>query len=293
MRGPELDRDDWRASPSGAFHDELREERERPRRYGDRTRPSSLPYDTDRWSHGTSGLGARDTGPERGRYGIGTRGFGEVPERGERGHYSLAGLHDLDDLSELRQRYGEHRRQRDYEPRYGHGPGIENMEPLRTGYGTSPTRREEGDHELGHGGMIGGTYRAGAPRPMGRGPKGYQRSDIRIREELCDRLMMSWMDAENVDVQVRDGEVTLQGTVKSRDEKRAIEALAESVLGVKDVHNTLRVQREGQVGTEARPEQRGEQLPLAQNREGQAQERRAQDQERTSAQQPGDTPLHS
>jgi len=277
----DIARDDWRASPSGAFHDELREERERPGRYG-----------------GEVGR----TGPERGRPGIGPRGFGEVPEQGELGHYSLAGLHDLDDLSELRQRYHEHRRQRDDEPRYGHGPGVENMEPLRTGYGTSTTRRSGEDHELGHGGMLGGTYRAGAPRPMGRGPKGYQRSDDRIREDLCDRLMMSWMDAENVDILVRDGEVTLQGTVKSRDEKRAIEALAESVLGVKDVHNTLRVQREGQARTGAQPEQRGEQLPLAQNREGQAQapdrrgqapERRAQDQEQTSVQKPGDTPLHS
>jgi hypothetical protein len=239
----DIARDDWRASPSGAFHDEQREEHGRP-------------------------------------------------------HYSLAGLHDLDDLSELRERYSEHRRQRDYEPRYGHGPGVENMEPLRTGYGTSTTRRENGDRELGHGGMMGGTYRQGAPRPMGRGPKGYQRSDSRIHEELCDRLMMSWMNAEDVDVQVKDGEVTLQGTVKSRDEKRAIEALAESVLGVKDVHNAIRVQREGQVNAGAQQEQ----LPLGQSREGSAQmpdrrglapERRSQDQEQTSVQKPGDAPLHS
>src|SRR3712207_8187576 len=38
-----------------------------------------------------------------------------------------------------------------------------------------------------------------------RGPKGYQRSDDRIREDICDRLMMSWMNAENVDVEVRNG----------------------------------------------------------------------------------------
>ncbi|KFE69467.1 BON domain-containing protein [Hyalangium minutum] len=273
----DVDREDWRASPSGSFHDELREERGRPQRYGERMGPSSRPYDTERWR-------------------------GEAPEREERPHYNLAGLHDLDDLSELRHRYSEQRHHRDYEPRYGHGPGVENMEPLRTGYGTSMTRRENGDRELGHGGMLGGTYRESATRPMGRGPKGYQRSDSRIREELCDRLMMSWMDAENVDVQVKDGEIILLGTVKSRDEKRAIEALAESVLGVKDVHNSLRVQREGQVSTSAQPEVHGEQLPLAQNREGQAQvpgrrgpapERGAQDQEQAPVQKPGDTPLHS
>jgi hypothetical protein len=239
-------REEWRASPSGAFHEERGDERDRPWRYGDRTRHTSLPYETGRW------------------------GTGDLPEHEERGHYNLAGLHDLDDMSELRERFREHRRQRDYEPRYGHGPGIENMEPPRLGYGTSTTRRDDEDHELGHRGMLGGTYRAGAPLPMGRGPKSYQRSDDRIREDICDRLMMSWMDAERVDVLVRDGEVTLQGFVRTRDEKRAIEALSESVLGVKDVHNALRVDR-------------GEQL----------QERRAQDQEQTSVQKPGDTPLHS
>jgi hypothetical protein len=256
--------DDWalRSSPSGAFHDE---NRERPRRYDERAR-----YGGDLDRHGV----------ERGRRGLGTRGFGEGPEHG-RDHSHLAGLHDLDDMSELRERYQERRRQRDYQPRYGHGPGVENMERPLSGYGTSTTRSE--DHELGHGGFIGGgdTWRSGASRPMGRGPKGYQRSDDRIREDICDRLMTSWMDAENVDVLVREGEVTLQGMVRSREEKRAIEELAESVLGVKDVHNTLRVNR-------------GEQLssPATAPR-GQAQERRAQDQEQTSAQQPDDSTLHS
>lgn len=273
-----MERDDMRSSPSGAFHDELREERSR--RYGDRSYPRSLPYEPDR---------------------LGIRGFGEVLDReGRHRHYNLAGLHDLDDLSELRERYHEQRRQRDYEPHYGHGPGIENMESPRLGYSTSMSRWSSTDHELGHGGFIGDLHRTGLPQPSGRGPKGYQRSDARIREDICDRLMMSWMNAENVDVLVRDGEVTLQGTVKSRDEKRAIEALAEAVLGVKDITNALRLERAEQVRTEARPEQRGEQLPQPQNlkdrpqaQNRQEQERRAKDQEQTSAPKPGDTPLHS
>lgn len=255
------------------------------RRYNDRDREmwGRAPGDVDRedWRASPSGSFHDELREERGRP-------RQYSEREERPHYNLAGLHDLDDLSELRHRYSEQRHQRDYEPRYGHGPGVENMEPLRTGYGTRTSRREDGDRELGHGGMLGGTYRESTTRPMGRGPKGYQRSDSRIHEELCDRLMMSWMDAENVDVQVKDGEITLQGTVKSRDEKRAIEALAESVLGVKDVHNSLRVQREGQVSTRA--QQDAAQVP---GRRGLAPERRAQDQEQTPAQKPGDTPLHS
>ncbi|WP_224360943.1 BON domain-containing protein [Hyalangium versicolor] len=294
LRASRWDREDLRTSPSGSFHDELREERERPRRYGDRSRPTSLPYETERWNSGYGGDVGR-LGPERGRYGFGTRGIGEVTDReGHHRHYSLAGLHDLDDLSELRERYHERRSERDYEPRYGHGPGIENMEAPRVGYGTSMTR-DISDRDLGHGGMLGDTYRAGSPRPLGRAPKGYQRSDDRIREDICDRLMMSWMNAENVDVLVKNGEVTLQGTVKSRDEKRAIEALAESVLGVKDITNALRVEREGQGRVEARPEVRGEPMPQTQNLKDrpQGQDRRAQEQEQTSAQKPGDTSLHS
>ncbi|WP_224242694.1 BON domain-containing protein [Hyalangium gracile] len=267
----ELSRDDRRASPSGAFHDERREQRARPRGYGDRSRD--------------------------------LRDIGEVTDaEGRHRHYNLAGLHDMDDLSELRERYRERRRERDHEPRYGHGPGVENMEAPRVGYGTSMTRRDPSDRELGHGGFIGDTWRAGPQRPLGRAPKGYQRSDDRIREDICDRLMMSWMNAENVDILVRNGEVTLQGTVKSRDEKRAIEALAESVLGVKDISNALRVERGEQVRAEARPELGGEPMPPPQNlkdrpqaqeRRGQAEERRAGDQEQTSVRPPGDTSLHS
>lgn len=79
-------------------------------------------------------------------------------------------------------------------------------------------------------------------RPMGRAPRSYQRSDERIKEDVCDRLMSSWIDAENVELEVRSGEVILSGTVEDRQSKRAIEDLAEQVLGVKDVQNNIRVQ---------------------------------------------------
>jgi osmotically-inducible protein OsmY len=82
-------------------------------------------------------------------------------------------------------------------------------------------------------------------RPMGRAPKGYQRSDERIKEDVCDRLMHSWVDAENVDIEVRSGEVVLAGTVEDRQAKRAIEDIADRVLGVKDVQNNIRVRPRG------------------------------------------------
>lgn len=80
----------------------------------------------------------------------------------------------------------------------------------------------------------------------GRGPKGYVRSDERIREDVSDRLADDWrLDASELEVTVSACEVTLSGSVASREEKRRAEDLAESVSGVKHVQNNLRVQQPG------------------------------------------------
>ncbi|MFL5771133.1 MAG: BON domain-containing protein [Chloroflexota bacterium] len=77
----------------------------------------------------------------------------------------------------------------------------------------------------------------------GRGPKGYKRSDERIEEEINDRLMADdGIDASEIEVRVRGGEVTLSGTVDDRDAKRRAEDVAESVMGVREVMNQLRLQ---------------------------------------------------
>ena len=81
----------------------------------------------------------------------------------------------------------------------------------------------------------------------GRGPRGYQRSDQRIEEDICERLTHhGQLDASDIQVQVKNGEVTLTGTVESRQAKRLAEDLLDSVSGVKDVHNQLRVQQPSQ-----------------------------------------------
>jgi len=78
----------------------------------------------------------------------------------------------------------------------------------------------------------------------GRGPKGYARSDDRIREDMSDRLTDDWVvDASNIEVTVSRGEVTLAGTVDSRDEKRRAEDCDDRVSGVRYVQNNLRVQQ--------------------------------------------------
>lgn len=79
----------------------------------------------------------------------------------------------------------------------------------------------------------------------GRGPKGYRRSDDRIREDVCDRLSDDPMlDASGLEVRVQNGEVTLEGTVNDREDKRRAEMLAERCSGVDQVQNNVRVQQQ-------------------------------------------------
>lgn len=76
----------------------------------------------------------------------------------------------------------------------------------------------------------------------GRGPRDYRRSDHRIQEDVNDRLSDDpWVDASDISVEVKDGEVTLSGMVDSRDAKRRAEDCAESVSGVRHCQNNLRV----------------------------------------------------
>jgi hypothetical protein len=78
----------------------------------------------------------------------------------------------------------------------------------------------------------------------GRGPKNYRRSDERIKEDVNDRLSDDYyLDASDVEVAVQNTEVTLTGTVNSRTEKRLAEDIAESVSGVTNVENRLRVKQ--------------------------------------------------
>lgn len=82
----------------------------------------------------------------------------------------------------------------------------------------------------------------------GRGPKGYRRSDDRIREDINDRLTDdAWLDASNIEVSVSDCEVTLSGTVDSRQAKRRAEDIAERVSGVEDVQNSIRVNKRDEI----------------------------------------------
>ena len=74
------------------------------------------------------------------------------------------------------------------------------------------------------------------------GPKGYQRSDERLREDISERLMEArYIDSSDVTVAVSGAKVVLEGTVPERRMKHAIEDLADACPGVQDIENRIRV----------------------------------------------------
>jgi BON domain len=160
-----------------------------------------------------------------------------------------------------------------YEPSEGYAP-FEPGHPRDEGqrFGAGPPPRYLGTGFMGRGGpgFTGGYYgfgtgspepdwRAGrrdavgegrseSDRPPARrypqGPKGYQRSDERLREDISERLMdASYIDSSDVTVAVSGAKVVLEGTVPERRMKHAIEDLADACPGVLDIENRIRVSR--------------------------------------------------
>ena len=118
----------------------------------------------------------------------------------------------------------------------------------RTGYSRGPIGGFDGDFKRG--GSMRTGYGQGAldDRPQGQGghrgksPVGYQRTDERIWELVCEALTENdSIDATAIEVTVKDGEVTLAGKVPERYMKRMAEDCVEGISGVKDVQNQLKV----------------------------------------------------
>lgn len=217
--------------------------------------------DYGREDYGRMGLGSYGRGDfERGDYGRGYGAYGTERDYGRerdlgRGGYGAYGSERFgreygdtyareDDYGVSRARgygpYGMLRGEGMGREEYGRGWSAE-----RSGWGTE---RDEGRRHEG-GGMferMGERMREGARRLTGKAPKGYTRSDERIREDVYDRLLRSGRNAEDVEVEVKNGDVTLRGRVDSREDRRALEDEVEDVLGVKDVNNSLRVSRAGE-----------------------------------------------
>ncbi|MFN8508820.1 MAG: BON domain-containing protein [Dehalococcoidia bacterium] len=74
----------------------------------------------------------------------------------------------------------------------------------------------------------------------GRGPRNYRRDDGRIHEDVCEMLTRHGrLDASDLEVDVKDGEVCLRGTVDTRSQKRLAEDIAWQAAGVRDVRNDI------------------------------------------------------
>lgn len=164
--------------------------------------------------------------------------------------------HTNDDQNDERDYFTDSDRSRDRF--YDRGGYRQDEYNNRSGFGRaydefSGQRYEESDWNTprGYGASRRDDWRVPGPF-SGVGPSGYTRSDDRIREELNDRLTLHGrIDARQIDVRVENGEVTLMGMVNSKQEKRLAEDLAETIFGVRDVHNQLRVQHNTQqIGAE-------------------------------------------
>lgn len=143
---------------------------------------------------------------EGGGYGSGEYGRGSQPGWGSPQEYGS------------QQRYGSQ-----YGSQYGSGYGSS-----EGGYGSS-----------GSSGLT--NWGRGSQR--GKGPKGYERSDDRLKEVICERLSDDPdIDASEISINVTGGTVKLTGTVDSRADKYSVEEMVANCSGVKDVDNQLRVQ---------------------------------------------------
>jgi osmotically-inducible protein OsmY len=203
----------------------------------------------------------RDYRGERER-GYGNEGRGYDAERRYRDSSSYAQRYNYPSGYRSGETYGGHGAYEDTRGRYGTGEDR-SREYGRGGYGLE-SNPEYGRGDYGSGEERGwwdrasdavaswfGDEEAERRRRMdeqrqafrGRGPKGYRRSDERIKEDVNDRLSEGYLDATEIEVSVQNAEVTLTGTVNNRNDKRRAEDIAESVSGVSNVENRIRVKR--------------------------------------------------
>jgi hypothetical protein len=76
----------------------------------------------------------------------------------------------------------------------------------------------------------------------GVGPKGYKRSDSKLKEEAY--LLLSQdpiIDSTNIHIDVLNNVIYLKGIVDSRRDKKRAEVLVEDIFGLEDVQNQLKI----------------------------------------------------
>lgn len=143
--------------------------------------------------------------------------------------------------------YAGENRGNDIRRDYDRGMGYGNFGSSE-GSGGSFDTEERNSNRTGESSWF-GSERKTTGLHRGKGPRGYQRSDERIKEDINDRLSDDpFVDASDIEVSVEKGEVTLTGRVEDRNEKRKAEEIAEAVSGVLNVENRIRVGRSAETG---------------------------------------------
>jgi osmotically-inducible protein OsmY len=138
--------------------------------------------------------------------------------------------------------------------------------------GFMPREQYEREHYGAQHDDFGGSQRYAAPwhtgPHTGRGPKGYKRSDDRIIEDASQRLEHDGhVDASDIEVTADNGVIHLRGVVPDRAMKRRAEQCVETVYGVRDVMNELRIGSGGEhpQRAERRTDSRGSQSTQAES----------------------------
>lgn len=206
--------------------------REHPRSLGGNSPGNSFRGMGDRWAGGGYG-GSMGSGYNGSGFGFGGA-VGDARDRWEADERD----HNDQPAHERSDRY-DHERFR----LYGHGPGPSSYMPGMRSPGVDEGNGQRGafgtDGDYAQRERLGQTHR-------GKGPKGYTRSDDRVKEIVSEHLMDHHdIDPSEISVEVKDGEVTLTGTVHDRTTKRLVEAEIEGIAAVKDVINLLRVRARG------------------------------------------------
>jgi osmotically-inducible protein OsmY len=82
-------------------------------------------------------------------------------------------------------------------------------------------------------------------RQTNSGPRSRRKPDESLRQEIQEILIADpELEATDIEVEVEGGAVTLRGVVGDSDARLLAEELVESLAGVREVHNRLRVERE-------------------------------------------------
>ncbi len=125
------------------------------------------------------------------------------------------------------------------------GSGFSQSAPQPRGSRYGEGRRYATEYPAARGyGATGSPFDA-QQRARNRGPRNWQRSDERIREDVCERLAsLDDVDVSDVSVSVEQGKVVLTGSVVQRGDKHRIEDVADDSIGVREVDNQIRVRRD-------------------------------------------------